>query len=68
MNTDIVKGKWAEIRGALRQKWGKLTDSDYDQIAGNQDRLIGLLQQRYGYEREQAEREVQEVLNKYSTH
>jgi len=52
MNTDIVKGKWAEIRGALRQKWGKLTDSDYDQIAGNQDRLIGLLQQRYGYERE----------------
>lgn len=68
MNTDIMKGKWTEIRGALRQKWGKLTDSDYEEIAGNKEKLIGRLQQRYGYEREKAEREVQEMLGKYSTH
>ncbi len=60
MNTDIIKGNWKELKGALREKWGKLTDSDYEQIAGKKDKLVGLLQQRYGYEKEQAEREVDE--------
>jgi uncharacterized protein YjbJ (UPF0337 family) len=61
MNSDIIKGNWKELKGVLRTKWGKLTDSDYEQIAGNKDRLIGLLQQRYGYQRDQAEREVDEL-------
>ncbi len=58
MNTDIIKGHWNELKGALREKWGKLTDSDYEQIAGKKDKLVGLLQQRYGYDKERAEREV----------
>jgi uncharacterized protein YjbJ (UPF0337 family) len=64
MNQDMIKGKWTEIKGSLRQKWGKLTDSDYDQIAGDQQKLVGRLQKLYGYNKEQAEREVNETLKK----
>lgn len=62
MNWDIVEGKWSEIKGTLRDKWGKLTDSDVEQIGGKKDRLIGLLQQRYGYEKDKAEREADEFI------
>ncbi len=64
MNREMLKGKWTEIRGTLRQKWGKLTDSDYDQIAGDKDKLVGRIQQVYGYSKEQAEREVKDTLKK----
>jgi uncharacterized protein YjbJ (UPF0337 family) len=63
MNQDIIKGKWKELKGTVRAKWGKLTDSDYEEIAGNKDKLVGRLQQRYGYQREQAEREAQELFD-----
>lgn len=63
MNQDIIKGKWKELKGTMRSKWGKLTDSDYQEIAGDKDKLVGRLQQRYGYEREQAEREVQDLFD-----
>ncbi len=63
MNQDIIKGKWKELKGTVRAKWGKLTDSDYEEIAGNKDKLVGRLQQRYGYQREQAEREVQDLFD-----
>ncbi len=62
MNSDILKGKWTEMKGQLQRKWGKLSDSDYDEIAGNVDVLVGRLQQRYGYQRERAEREVHDVI------
>lgn len=58
MNQDIIGGKWKQLKGSLRQKWAKLTDSDYEEIAGNKDKLIGRLQERYGYGRDQAEKEV----------
>jgi uncharacterized protein YjbJ (UPF0337 family) len=64
MNPEMVKGKWNEIKGSLRQRWGKLTDSDYDQIAGDQQKLVGRLQKVYGYNKEQAEREVNDVFKK----
>ncbi len=60
MNWDQVEGKWKQMKGSLRQQWAKLTDSDYQDIAGDKDKLIGRLQERYGYGREQAEREVRE--------
>lgn len=60
MNEDIIKGKWTQLKGAIRSKWGKLSDSDYEQIAGSRDKLVGRLQELYGYQRDQAEREVQE--------
>lgn len=58
MNWDQIEGKWKQMMGGMRQKWGKLTDSDFEQIAGNRDKFLGKLQERYGYSKEQAEREL----------
>jgi uncharacterized protein YjbJ (UPF0337 family) len=57
MNQDTLEGQWLQWKGKLREKWGKLTDDDWDMIAGKKDQLLGKLQERYGYSREQAERE-----------
>ena len=57
MNNDIVEGKWKEIRGQVKEWWGKLTDDELDQANGNAEQIVGLLQQKYGYTREAAEKE-----------
>ena len=57
MNWDIVKGNWNQLKGEARKTWGKLTDNDWEQVAGKKDQLLGKLQERYGYTREQAERD-----------
>jgi uncharacterized protein YjbJ (UPF0337 family) len=62
MNWDTVSGKWRELSGQLRSKWGKLTDDDLATIGGKKDVLIGRLQQHYGYQRDRAEREVDDYL------
>lgn len=62
MNQDVLKGKWKQIRGQMKQWWSKLTDDDLDGIEGNYDVLVGKLQERYGYAREQAEREIDHRL------
>ena len=48
MNEDILKGKWKEIKGEAKQKWGKLTDDDLAQVEGKEEELLRLLQKRYG--------------------
>jgi uncharacterized protein YjbJ (UPF0337 family) len=58
MNTDQIKGKWTQLKGEAKVQWGKLTDDDLDQVEGNAQKLAGRIQERYGYEREKAEREV----------
>lgn len=58
MNNDILEGKWKQIRGEAKAWWGKLTDNDLDRVAGKYDVLAGLLQEKYGYTREQAAEEV----------
>lgn len=58
LNTDVIQGKWKQIRGKVKQKWGELTDDDLDKVNGRVDQLVGLLQERYGYARDRAEREV----------
>jgi uncharacterized protein YjbJ (UPF0337 family) len=58
MNSDQFEGQWKQMKGKMREKWGKLTDSDWDVIAGKRDQFIGKLQERYGYNREQADREL----------
>lgn len=63
MNWDVVEGKWTEIKGKLREKWGKLTDSDFTHIAGKKDRLVGRLQQHYGYKKDEAEREADRYID-----
>jgi uncharacterized protein YjbJ (UPF0337 family) len=65
MNQDILAGKWKQMRGELKTWWGNLTDDDVDRIGGQKDKLIGLLQERYGYSREQAEEEVERRLQEY---
>lgn len=64
MNWDQIKGEWREAKGKLRSKWGKLTDDDLEQIAGKKDILIGRLQQRYGWKKDQAEESVDDYLKK----
>jgi len=58
MNTDTLRGKWKQLKGKARQKWGKLTDDDLDRISGSRDELIGVLRERYGKSREEIEKEV----------
>ena len=57
MNEDVFSGKWREMRGTLRSWWGRLTDDDLEKIGGEKDKLVGLVQERYGQTRDQAERE-----------
>lgn len=60
MNWDIVKGQWKQFSGQAKTKWGKLTDDDLTVIDGKRDQLVGKLQERYGYEKDRAEREADE--------
>jgi uncharacterized protein YjbJ (UPF0337 family) len=58
MNWDQVEGKWLQMKGEVRRKWGELTDDDIEQIKGNRDKLAGRLQERYGIGKEEAERQI----------
>jgi uncharacterized protein YjbJ (UPF0337 family) len=57
MNEDTLKGQWTQLKGKIREQWGKLTDDDLDQIQGRSEQLIGKLQNRYGIAREEAQRQ-----------
>lgn len=58
MNADVMKGKWAQLKGSVRTEWGKLTDDDVAVIGGEKDKLLGKLQERYGYAKDHAEKAV----------
>jgi uncharacterized protein YjbJ (UPF0337 family) len=58
MNWDQIAGNWKQFQGHVKEKWGKLTDDDLTVIAGKKDQLLGRLQERYGYSKEQAEKEL----------
>lgn len=60
MNWDQIQGKWTQFKGKAKVQWGKLTDDELDTLAGRRDQLIGKLQERYGYTKDRAEREVDE--------
>jgi uncharacterized protein YjbJ (UPF0337 family) len=64
-NQDVLAGKWKQARGKVKQWWGKLTDNDLDRISGQVDQLVGIVQERYGYTREQAEREVAKFMEQF---
>jgi uncharacterized protein YjbJ (UPF0337 family) len=63
---DPLAGQWDDLRGQLRSWWDRLTEADLTQIGGQKDRLISLVQQRYGYSRERAQQEVDRRLQEYS--
>jgi uncharacterized protein YjbJ (UPF0337 family) len=62
MNWDTLSGSWREFSGKVRSKWGKLTDDDLHVIGGKKDVLVGRLQQHYGFQKDRAEREVDDFL------
>lgn len=65
MNQMVLKGKWHQTKGALQEKWGRLTDDDIEVLLGTGEQLAGRLQERYGYSRERAEREVAEFMDSF---
>jgi len=58
MNRDTLQGQWMQLKGKVRQQWGKLTDDDLEKIQGNAEMLIGKVQEHYGKSREEAEKDL----------
>jgi uncharacterized protein YjbJ (UPF0337 family) len=65
VNTDTFEGQWRQMRGELRSWWGKLSENDFEKIAGKKDRLLGMLQEKYGYTREAAQQEIDRRFKEY---
>ncbi|WP_042246121.1 CsbD family protein [Paracoccus sp. PAMC 22219] len=63
MNWDIIQGKWKQLKGATKVKWGELTDDELDQIDGNKDKLAGKLQEKYGWTKDQADKEIDDYYH-----
>ena len=63
MNSDQAAGKWKQVKGKVREKWGDLTDDDLQRAAGGHEQFVGLLQERYGMAKEQAEKQVDEMMS-----
>jgi uncharacterized protein YjbJ (UPF0337 family) len=63
MNEDVLKGKWKQLKGEVKMRWGDLTDDEVDMIDGARDKLAGKLQERYGYTRDRAEREIDDFIS-----
>lgn len=61
MNSDILKGKWSQLRGQVKKQWGKLTDDELDEVDGNLDILAGKIQERYGKKRDEVEKELERM-------
>jgi uncharacterized protein YjbJ (UPF0337 family) len=66
MNQDRVEGNWKQLKGKVKEKWGKLTDDDLTIIEGHQEQLAGRIQERYGLAKDEAEKQVKEFRNQYN--
>jgi uncharacterized protein YjbJ (UPF0337 family) len=66
MNNDRLAGAWHQIKGKVKQQWGKLTDDDLRQLEGDGEQLAGKLQERYGLAREEAERQAKEFRTRHN--
>lgn len=63
MNQDVWEGTWKQMRGHAKEWWGKLTNDDLDRVKGNGEVLLGMLQEKYGWTREQAQQEIDRRMN-----
>jgi uncharacterized protein YjbJ (UPF0337 family) len=63
MNRDVLEGQWLQLKGKVKQQWGRLTDDELNQISGRYDELAGLIQERYGYSRDEAANELDMFIN-----
>jgi uncharacterized protein YjbJ (UPF0337 family) len=61
---NMLGAKWKQMRGKVKEQWGKLTNNDLDRLEGKRDQLVGLIQERYGYSRHKAEQSVSQFLKK----
>ena len=66
MNWDVVKGNWAQVKGKVKEEWGDLTDNDLTEMEGQRDQLVGKLQERYGWARDEAERKADDWASRAS--
>ena len=64
MNWDRISGHWKQMKGSLKERWGKFTDDELDQLAGQRDKLVGKIQERYGCAKDDAEKQVAEWQNR----
>ena len=62
MNTDQLQGKWKQMKGSIKERWGKLTDDDIDVINGRNEQRVGKIQEKYGIAKEEAQRQVDEWM------
>jgi len=67
MNEDTLKGQWMQMKGKVREKWGKLTDDDLDKVQGRSEQLVGKIQERYGIARDEARRQLDAWMRGDST-
>jgi uncharacterized protein YjbJ (UPF0337 family) len=65
MDADVLKGKWKQLRGEVKRQWGRLTNDDLDKAEGRRDKMVGVIQERYGYTKDRAEREVDDFLDEH---
>jgi len=67
MNADTIKGDWKQLKGKVKEQWGKLTDDELDRLEGRRDQLAGAIQKRYGVAKDEAERQVKAFEKQCST-
>jgi len=63
MNEDIFKGKWKELKGSVKEKWGDLTDDEVTEVEGQSEKLVGILQTKYGYSKDKAQEEYNQFMD-----
>ncbi|WP_134625233.1 CsbD family protein [Pseudomonas aeruginosa] len=64
MNSDVIKGKWKQLTGKIKERWRDLTDDDLQAADGHAEYLVGKLQERYGWSKERAEQEVRDFSDR----
>lgn len=68
MNQDRIEGRWKQLKGKIKEQWGKLTDDDLDVIAGRRDQLLGRIQQRHGLAKDEADRQLRTWEDSHPDH
>ena len=67
MNKDIIEGNWKQLKGKVKESWGKLTDDDLDVIDGKREQMAGVIQERYGISKDKAEAQIKEWEDKHNS-
>lgn len=63
MNKDMAEGNWKQITGKIKEKWGELTNDEIDEISGRREKFVGKLQEKYGMQKDEAEKEWDRIMN-----